>query len=86
MEIRDQGVPVNKVESVALGVCWLIDQGMSANGAGIMIQGDRFADVERGLAKSRRSWMGKEMLDLFRGGRSAVLFDRLPDGGEKPKL
>ena len=78
------GVPVNKAESVALAVCWLMNEGMKANGAGIFIQADRFMDLERGLAKSRESWMGKEMLELFRSGRDAPLFARLES--EKPKL
>ncbi|KAF2662323.1 NAD(P)-binding protein [Lophiostoma macrostomum CBS 122681] len=78
------GVPVNKAESVALAVCWLMNEGMKANGAGIFIQADKFVDLERGLAKSRESWMGKEMLELFRSGRNAPLFVRLES--EKPKL
>lgn len=76
-EMAKVGVPINKPESIALAVCWLFDQGKSANGAGIFVQADRFCDLERGLAKSREQWMGKEMLELFRGGRTAPLFDRL---------
>jgi hypothetical protein len=49
------------------------------------VQADRFVDLERGLAKSREAWMGKEMLELFRGGRAAPLFDRL-DAVEKAKI
>ena len=76
-EMAKVGVPINKPESIALAVCWLFDQGAGANGAGIFVQADKFWDLERGLAKSREQWMGKEMLQLFRGGRSAPLFDRL---------
>ncbi|OCK77593.1 NAD(P)-binding protein [Lepidopterella palustris CBS 459.81] len=83
-EMATKGVPVNKVESIALAVCWLFNQGMAANGAGIFVQADKMIDFERGLAKSRELWMGKEMLDLFRGGRKAPLFKRL-DGEEKAK-
>jgi NAD(P)-dependent dehydrogenase (short-subunit alcohol dehydrogenase family) len=84
-EMAKVGVPINKPQSVALAVCWLFDQGMAANGAGIFVQADRFVDLERGLAKSREQWMGKEMLDLFRGGRGAPLFERL-GGEEKAKI
>lgn len=52
-------------------------RGIKANGAGIMVQAGKFADVERGLARSREAWMGRGMLDLFRGGRTAPLFARL---------
>jgi hypothetical protein len=83
-EMVGHGVPVNKAESVALAVCWLMNEGMKANGAGIFVQADRFVDLEKGLAKSRESWMGKEMLELFRRGRNAPLFVRLES--EKPKL
>ncbi|KAL6707921.1 hypothetical protein ACN47E_003595 [Coniothyrium glycines] len=79
------GVPINKPESIALAVCWLFDQGTGANGAGIFVQADQFCDLERGLAKSREQWMGKEMLALFRGGRAAPMFDRL-EAGTKSKI
>lgn len=79
-EMRKVGVPINKPESIALAVCWMFNEGLRANGAGIFVQADRFADLERGLAKSREQWMGKEMLELFRGGRNAPLFDRLESG------
>ena len=65
-EMAKVGVPINKPESIALAVCWLFNEGKAGNGAGVFIQADRFADLERGLAKSREQWMGKEMLDLFR--------------------
>lgn len=86
-EMASHGVPLNKPESVALAVCWLFNEGMKANGAGIFVQGGKFVDLERGLAKTREQWMSKEMLDLFRGGRKAPLFVRL-DGEfpSKPKL
>ena len=84
-EMAKHGVPLNKPESIALAVCWLFDQGMAANGAGIFIQADKFTDLERGLAKTRQQWMGKEMLDLFRGGRTAPLFARI-EGEAKPKI
>lgn len=76
-EMAAKGVPINKPESIALAVCWLLDEQSKANGAGLLIQGNKFADLERGLATSREQWMGREMLALFRGGRAAPLFDRL---------
>ncbi|KAF2491106.1 NAD(P)-binding protein [Lophium mytilinum] len=82
--MAEKGVPINKVESIALAACWLFHEGMAANGAGIFVQADRMVDFERGLAKSREVWMGREMLDLFRGGRGAPLFQRLE--GEKSSL
>ena len=76
-EMAKAGVPINKPESIALAVCYLFNQGMQANGAGIFVQADKFTDLERGLARSREVWMGREMLGLFRGGRGAELFDRI---------
>lgn len=69
------GVPINTPESVALAVGHLVSLGMEGNGAGILVQKDRMADVERGIAKTRGEWMGRDMLDLFRGGRTAPLFE-----------
>ncbi|KAF2847956.1 putative oxidoreductase,short chain dehydrogenase [Plenodomus tracheiphilus IPT5] len=85
-EMAKVGVPINKAEDIALAVCWLFDQGDAGNGAGVFVQGGKFADLESGLAKSREVWMGKEMLELFRGGRGAPLFERLEGGGEKAKI
>jgi hypothetical protein len=76
-QIAKAGVPVNKPESIALAVCWLFNEGKAGNGAGIFVQADRFADLEKGLATSRESWMGREMLELFRGGRGAGVFSKL---------
>ncbi|KAF2809747.1 uncharacterized protein BDZ99DRAFT_463514 [Mytilinidion resinicola] len=82
--MAEKGVPINRVESIALAACWLFNEGMAANGAGIFVQADRMVDFERSLAKNREVWMGKEMLDLFRGGRQAPLFQRVE--GEKSNL
>lgn len=76
-EMANHGVPINTAESIALAVSYLFNQGLKTNGAGILIQSNKFFDFERGLAKSREQWMGKEMLDLFRGGRNAPLFSRI---------
>ncbi|KAF1921895.1 hypothetical protein BDU57DRAFT_510929 [Ampelomyces quisqualis] len=84
-EMAKAGVPINKPESIALAVCYLFNAQKAGNGAGILVQADRFVDLERGLAKSREAWMGKEMLELFRGGRGAPLFDRL-GAAEKAKI
>jgi hypothetical protein len=48
--------------------------GIGANGKGLLVQAGKVADVEEGIAKNRKAWMGPEMLDLFRGGRTAPLF------------
>jgi hypothetical protein len=71
------GVPINKAESIALAVCYLMNGGMKANGKGLLVQSDRNWDIEAGLAKTRSSWMSQEMLGLFKGGRAAPLFRRI---------
>ncbi|KAK5169837.1 uncharacterized protein LTR77_005815 [Saxophila tyrrhenica] len=73
-DMGDRGVPINNAETVALTVSNLMGQGMKANGSGILIQANRCQDLEGGIAKGREQWMGKEMLDMFRGGRNAPLF------------
>lgn len=82
-DMRKVGVPINTAGSIALAVGYLFDGGLARNGAGILIQNDRMWDFEAAMAKSRDIWMGKEMLDLFRGGRSAPLFKRVE---EKSKI
>jgi NAD(P)-dependent dehydrogenase (short-subunit alcohol dehydrogenase family) len=73
-KFRGQGVPINDPADVARNVVWLMSLGTKGNGKGLLIQGGRTVDLEEGMAKTRSLWMGKEMLDLFRGGRNAPLF------------
>lgn len=71
---RKQGVPINDPKDVARSVVWLMSLGEKGNGKGLLIQAGKVADLEEGIAKTRKLWMGQEMLDLFRGGRNAPLF------------
>lgn len=71
---RGLGVPINDPGEIAAAVVWLMSLGVKGNGKGLLVQGGRTADMEAGIAKTRNQWMGKEMLDLFRGGRNAPLF------------
>ncbi|KXT05078.1 hypothetical protein AC578_7532 [Pseudocercospora eumusae] len=73
-DMSGRGVPINSAETIGLTVANLMGQGMKANGSGVLIQANRMQELEGGIAKSRQQWMGKEMLDLFRGGRNAPLF------------
>ncbi|TKA70433.1 hypothetical protein B0A55_07890 [Friedmanniomyces simplex] len=73
-EMQKRGVPINDAETVALTVAHLMGLGMQANGNGYLIQGNRVQELEGGIARTREQWMGREMLDLFRGGRNAPLF------------
>jgi NAD(P)-dependent dehydrogenase (short-subunit alcohol dehydrogenase family) len=82
-KMRKVGVPINKAESIALSVGYLINGGIKSNGMGVLIQADKMMELERGLAKSREAWMGTEMLEMFRGGRDAPLFPRME---EKSKM
>ncbi|PGH08684.1 hypothetical protein AJ80_07805 [Polytolypa hystricis UAMH7299] len=74
-ELAKFGVPINKVESIALAVGYLVNLGIRANGMGLLVQADRVVDFEAGLARSRGVWMGREMLGLFRAGREAPIFE-----------
>nr|OQO24464.1 hypothetical protein B0A51_08573 [Rachicladosporium sp. CCFEE 5018] len=74
IRMRKLGVPINDPGEIATAVVWLMSLGMKGNGKGLLVQAGRCADVEEGLAKGRKEWMGEEMLGLFRGGRNAPLF------------
>ena len=71
---RKQGVAINDPKDVARCVVWLMSLSEKGNGKGMLIQAGKVADLEEGMAKTRKLWMGQEMLDLFRGGRGAPLF------------
>ncbi|CAI6338087.1 unnamed protein product [Periconia digitata] len=79
--LREGGVSVNRVESVAGVACWLMDLGGKAAGMGVFVQRDLCVDLEKGLAGSREMWMSREMLEDFRGGSRAEAFQ-----GEKAKM
>lgn len=72
--MRAVGVPINDPAEVATTVVWLMGLGMKGNGKGMLVQAGKVADMEEGIAKNRKTWMGGEMLELFRGGRNAPLF------------
>lgn len=72
--MRAVGVPINNPAEIADAVVCLMGLGIEANGKGLLVQAGRVADVEKGIATSRKIWMGEEMLGLFRGGRNAPLF------------
>ncbi|EUC31473.1 hypothetical protein COCCADRAFT_6614 [Bipolaris zeicola 26-R-13] len=84
-EMAKSGMPINSPDAVARAVCGLIGEGMAANGRGVWVQGEQFADVEKGLIKSREAWMGREMLGLFKGGRRTPIFARLEEKDDKVK-
>jgi len=75
--MSEAGVPLNKAETVAATTAWLLSLGMKANGKGVLIQADRMVDLEEGLVKSRSSWIGEEMLNLFRSGRALPGYSKL---------
>jgi NAD(P)-dependent dehydrogenase (short-subunit alcohol dehydrogenase family) len=83
VEMRGKGVPINSAESIASAVGYLINEGTKANGMGLLIQADKIGELEGGIARGRKDWMGEEMLALFRGGRGAPLFPRID---EKAKI
>jgi NAD(P)-dependent dehydrogenase (short-subunit alcohol dehydrogenase family) len=78
--MKKYGVPINKAESIALAVGYLMNGGLQSNGKGLLVQSDRMWDIEGAMAKSRPTWMSQEMLDLFKGGRDAPLFNRIEKG------
>jgi hypothetical protein len=87
-DMRSRGVPINSAETIGLAVAYLMNGGMQSNGKGLLIQDDKVGELESGIAKTRKDWMGEEMLGLFRGGRGAPLFERIdPNAGkEKSKI
>jgi len=74
IRMRGLGVPINDPAEIADAVVYLMSEGIKANGKGLLIQAGRVADLEYGIAKTRKLWMSEEMLRLFRGGRDAPLF------------
>lgn len=75
--IASFGVSINRVESVALAIAYLMNEGPKSNGKGILVQADRMVDLEQGYAKSRETLMGAEMLELLKQGLKAELYPRI---------
>ena len=72
--MRGVGVPINDPQEIAEAVVYLMSLGIEANGKGLLVQAGRVADLEKGIATTRKLWMGEEMLSLFRSGRNVPLF------------
>lgn len=66
---KSAGVPVNTPEDVANVVIGLMGEGKKSNGKGILVQGGKWSDLEKGIAGAREQWMGKEMALLYKGGK-----------------
>lgn len=82
------GVPVNTAEDVANVVVGLMGEGTKSNGKGILVQGGKWSDLEKGIARSREGWMGKEMALLYKGGKDGGvgIGTGTGDGGKESKL
>lgn len=66
--ISAAGVPLNTPERVAEVVAYLMGLGKEANGMGLLVQGGKVVDLERGIAGSRKSWMGEEVAKDYEEG------------------
>jgi hypothetical protein len=80
VEMRKFGMALNKTSTIALAVAYMADKGMAANGMGILCQADRLVELEGGLARTRKVWMGEEMLGYFKGGRDMPIFSKIVGG------
>ncbi len=76
--MRAAGVPINDPQEIAEAVVYLMSLGMEGNGKGLLIQAGRVADLEKGIATSRKMWMGEEMLNLFVSTRPLRTVDKGP--------
>ncbi|KAK4702439.1 hypothetical protein P7C70_g3787, partial [Phenoliferia sp. Uapishka_3] len=75
------GVPINTPERVAEAVVYMVAKGQKANGMGLMVQKGLVMDLEKGIAKNRRHWMGAEMEGLYRSGTGFNVFEKIGEGG-----
>lgn len=81
-QLTSAGVPINTPERIAEVVVWILSQGQKANGMGLMVQGGLVTDLEKGIAKTRRSWMGDVMAKMYSSGTGFNVFEKLgADGG-----
>jgi NAD(P)-dependent dehydrogenase (short-subunit alcohol dehydrogenase family) len=75
--MKRYGIAINTVDIVGLATAYLINAGMKAKGMALLIQENQIAELESGIARTRKLWMGEEMLRLFRSERDAPLFSRI---------
>ena len=89
--LKAAGVPVNTPERIAEAVVWMAAKEGQANGMGLLVQAGKVVDLERGIAKSRKAWMGEEMARVYQSGTGYNVFEKITDAGgmgsgAKPKL
>lgn len=75
-ELRDilesYNVPINKAESVALAMGYLISKGV--NGKTIYSAGDTFREVEDAISETEPVWLGEENSKYFKSAQKANYF------------
>ena len=79
--LKAAGVPVNTPERIAETVVWLASQGQKANGMGLLVQAGMVTDLERGIAKSRKAWMGEDMARIYQSGTGYNVFEKITEKG-----
>lgn len=79
VKLVKNGFAVNRVESVALTVGYLLNRGRKSNGMGILVQNDMMVDLEQGYVNSRETLMGTEMLEILQSGSKVELYPRIKD-------
>ncbi|KAI5474230.1 hypothetical protein MNV49_003868 [Pseudohyphozyma bogoriensis] len=71
------GIPLNTPRRIAEVVVWLAARGQAANGQGVLVQGGECVDLEAGIAKNRKAWMGETHARLYKGGSGKNVFEEL---------
>jgi short-subunit dehydrogenase len=69
---KEHGIPINKAESVAKAVAYLVSRGF--NGKTIFCAANKFKELEGSLADIAPQWLGEENVKYVKLGEKANLF------------
>ncbi len=69
---QKNGIPINKAESVALAMAYLVSGGL--NGKTIFCAADKFREIEDPIIEAMPQWLGEENVKLVQLGEKASLF------------
>jgi hypothetical protein len=74
---ESQGMILNRIETVALAMIYLLKLGSKANGSSIAVVADKLVEVEEQAGKNFPGLLGKKLWNAMASGRNVLIFPTL---------
>ena len=74
---ESEGLILNRIETVALAMIYLLKLGPKANGSSIAVVADRLVEVEEQAGRNFPGLLGKKLWNAMMSGRNVIVFPTL---------